>query len=80
MDFYRDHEKTEKNEGVPQPTAPTGKIYSSGKYTFENGDLIETILKNIELNGKEIAFTSWDSNGKMKSWSWAKFHMRAKKG
>ena len=44
---------------------------------LDNDDFITSLMRNIDDFPHEPAYTSWNSSGKMKSWTWVKFHARA---
>lgn len=77
-EFYRDLKQKEIIDGVPKALGPIRRIFSGDEMMLRDDDLLAIIINNIEDNPKESAITSWDINGKMKTWTWAKFHARAK--
>ena len=78
VDFYRDLNQKEKIDGVPKPRGPLRRIISGKDISARDDDLLELLINNVESYPREPAFTSWDVNGKPKTWTWVKFHARAK--
>ena len=78
VDFYRDKRLGDTVHEIPKPAAPISTVMEGSRLTFRHNDLLEALQMRVEETPREIAFTSWDEKGTMKSWTWLKFMVRCK--